>query len=328
MKKTPVSLIIDDPAPVLSVYYTHAGKDVTADGRKLIEYYSNELLFRFCDAIERWGMRGKFSVVPMPGNRGDIINGIEGVPKEDLDEWLDTVKKRVEGPFSIGPEMLTHNRAVDLKTGAALPEDEQEWASTKDRTVLTGYIARALSILKEAGFNPIGVTSPWRFGIEVEDEYQAAISAAVEQVTGSKNAWFFLRALRGVPDAKPWVALEEDGRTLVSIPATLHDHFWRTIDDPRTDEDFICNMVDKIITADGKGGRLVEILDTGGFPILITHWQSLMSNGLGTGLRALDETGRRIKKNLSDRVEWMSFTEILDLVLADKASFTKPVFSD
>ncbi|MBQ9543583.1 MAG: hypothetical protein IJV00_00485 [Clostridia bacterium] len=326
MKKTPISLIIDDPAPVLSVYFTHASRDTTADGRKLMEYYPNELLFRFCDVIERWGIKGKFSVVPMPGNRGDIINGIEGVTKRDLDEWMDTVKKRVEGPFSIGPEMLTHNLAVDLVTGEALGMDEQKWASTKDRKILTEYIARALSILKEAGFDPVGVTSPWTFGIEVEDEYQAAISAAVERVSGSKKAWFFLRGRRGVPDAKPWVALEEDGRTLVSIPATLHDHFWRTIDEPRTDDAFVSYLADKILTEDGKGGKFVEVLETGGFPILISHWQSLMSNGLATGLRALDETARRIAKNFSDRVEWMSFCEILDLVIADKASFPKPVF--
>lgn len=326
MKKTPVSLIIDDPAPMLSVYFTHAGKDLTDDGRKFVEYYPNELLFEFCDVAEKHGLKGKFSVVPMPGNRGDIINGIEGVSKNDLDEWLFTVKKRVAGLFSVGPEMLTHNRAVDLSDGSALPMDEQEWASTKDRTELIGYIAKALSILKQAGFDPTGVTSPWRFGIEVEDEYQAAISAAVERVTGSKKAWFFLRSLRGVPNAKPWVALEEDGRTLVSIPATLSDYFWKTIDEARTDGEFVSSLADKIITEDGKGGKLVEVLETGGFPILITHWQSLMSNGLGTGIRALDETARRIEKNLSDRLEWMSFTEILDLVLADKASYPKPVF--
>ncbi len=64
-------------------------------------------------------------------------------------------------------------------------------------------------------------------------------------------------------------------------------------------------------TADGREGEIIRVLDTNGWPILITHWQSLISNGLGTGLRALDEVGRRIGAHLSDRVEWMNFEEIM-----------------
>ena len=68
------------------------------------------------------------------------------------------------------------------------------------------------------------------------------------------------------------------------------------------------------------------ILETGGYPILITHWQSLMSNGLGTGLKVMDEVGRRITEHLSDRVEWMSFEQITDLVVTNKAEYPKPIF--
>ena len=67
--KTPISWIIDDPAPIISVYYEHAGKPNTQDGRPLIPTYSNEMFFEFCDIIERNGICGKFSVVPMPGNK-------------------------------------------------------------------------------------------------------------------------------------------------------------------------------------------------------------------------------------------------------------------
>lgn len=79
MKKVPICLVLDDPAPDISVYYTHHNKTVTGDGRPLLEYVPNSMLFEFCDIIERHGIKGKFSVVPIPGNRGDIVNGIEGV---------------------------------------------------------------------------------------------------------------------------------------------------------------------------------------------------------------------------------------------------------
>lgn len=324
--KTPISMIIDDPAPVISVYYEHAGSRITQDGRPLIPTYPNELLYRFCDIVERWGIKGKFSVVPMPGNKGDIVRGLDGVSKADLDAWLNAVKTRLIPSFSVGPEMLSHHKAVDLATGNALSVNERDWAATQTKETLVPYIEKALSILKEAGIDSVGVTSPWDFGIEVEDEYESAISQAVWEVSGSKNAWFFLRGLRDRPNAKPWVAREEEGRTLVSIPATTRDRMWPTIDTTRTDDEFIRQIADQLITEDGSDGEIIRVLETGGYPILISHWQSLMSNGLGTGLCALNEIARRIEKTLSDRVEWMSFEQIMNLVAANKEAYPKPIF--
>ena len=86
--KIPISLIIDDPAPVISVHSEHAKNPFTADGRPLVKSFSNERLTEFCDIIEQNGIKGKFSVVPMPANKGDIINGIEGVDKTLMAEWL------------------------------------------------------------------------------------------------------------------------------------------------------------------------------------------------------------------------------------------------
>lgn len=324
--KIPISLIIDDPAPVISVYKEHAQSPFTRDGRPLIPTYPNELLFRFCDVIEKHGIKGKFSIVPMPGNKGDIINGIEGVPQKDVDLWLDTVKARVVPRFSICPEILSHHKAVDLDTGKPLEMNERVWAMDQDRTTLTPYLARALSMLREAGFDAIGVTSPWDFGITVEEEYVAAISQAVYDVTGKNDSWYFLRSLRNRKNAKPWVAYDEEGRTVVSIPATATDYIWRTIDTTDTSDELVCSIADEWITADGSDGEIIRVLEGGGYPILIAHWQSLMSNGLGTGIRILDEIGSRVNKLLGDRVEWMSFEEIMSLVLQDKAAYPKPVF--
>lgn len=324
--RVPISLIIDDPAPIISVYHEHARSRTTKDGRAIIPTFSNELLFKFCDVVKRHGIKGKFSVVPMPGNKGDIVNGLEGVSKQELEEWLNTVKTELLPAFTVGPEMLTHNKAVDLETGAALGLNERDWASTQDRTTLIPYISKALSILKEAGFNPIGVTSPWNFGIEVEDEYEASILKAVNDVMDSKVAWFFLRDLCDTPNAKPWIAIEEGDRILVSIPPTTDDRIWQTIDTTETSDEYVSSVADELITADGKEGEVIRVLESGGYPILVTHWQSLMSNGLGTGIRVLDEVGRRINKNLSEKVEWMSFEEIMNLVIENKADYPKPEF--
>ena len=316
MQKFPISLIIDDPAPVLSVYYTHAGTDKTKDGRPLLEYVPLSLLDKFCDVVERNGIKGKYSVVPMPGNRGDLINGISGVSMEDMKAWINTVQTRLVPAVTVGPEMLTHNWAVNLADGSALSMNERDWAATQDRTTLTPYITKALALLKEAGFDAFGVTSPWDFGIQCEDEYAAAISKAVYDVTGKTEAWYFLRGLRNTPNARPWIQLEEDGRTLVSIPATTFDRFWQTIDCPDTSDEYVSRIADELITADGKDGQIIRALEIGSWPILIAHWQSLISNGLGTGIRALDEVGKRIRTHLSDRVEWMSFEEIMNYTIS------------
>ena len=327
MKKVPISLIIDDPAPLISVYYGHIDPPLTKDGRPLLPTFPNEMLLDFCDVIERNGIKGKFSVVPMPSNKGDIVNGLAGVEERELRAWLDVVKTRVMKFFTVGPEVLSHHKAVDLATGMPLDEREDAWSYHQDRTTLTPYIARALTLLRDVGIDAIGLTSPWAFGITVEEEYVAAISAAVKEVSGSNEAWYFLRSLYGKEGAKPWVALDEDGRTVVSIPATTQDMIWRTIDSTDTSEAFVSQTADGLITADGKAGQIVKALDEGGWPIIVTHWQSLASNGLYTGLRVLDLVGKRVKEHLSDRVEWKSFEEILRIVVADKASYPTPALA-
>ena len=321
MEKLPISLIIDDPAPRVFVYYEHATSRFTGDGRPLKDEVPNSFLNDFCAVMERWGLRGKFSVVPMPGGRGDIVNGVPGFPKHEIDEWIDIVRTRVMKYFSICPEILTHAQAVDLENGALLEMNERDWAQDKDRTTLTPYIAKPLELLQRAGIPATGVTSPWDFGIEVEDEYVAAISEAFHRVQGAEDCWYFLRGLRNVPNAKPWVALSEGGRNVVSVPATTEDHFWQMMDTTDTSDAYVSAVADELITADGSAGEIIDVINGGGWPILITHWQSLFSNGLGTGLRALDEVARRINENYSDRVEWMDAKEIVQLVLSDKDAY-------
>jgi hypothetical protein len=229
--KRPISLIIDDPAPVVSTFYESGMSGTsnfpsnklyhqTKDGRPLLKTFSNDFLYQFCDIIEKWDIRGKYSVVPMPGNKGDIVNGIEGVDPKEVDEWLRVVKERVAPRFSICPEMLSHNLAVDVESGKPLEVSEWLWAASQTRRTLTPYIEKAFTLLRDAGLESFGVTSPVNFGIQCEEEYAAAISEAAERVTGRKHAWYFLRGLRETPNAKPWVQLEEEGRVLVSIPAT------------------------------------------------------------------------------------------------------------
>lgn len=346
---TPIALLVDDPCPIVHVFRdhwvdVHKKPPTTADGRELYKEIPNAFLVRFCDVMERHGIKGKFSIVPAPSGKGDVVRGIEGHDPEETHTWIGTAKSRLGPLCDFCPEMITHNLALNLETGGFFEEGEAHWSQHQDRTALTPYIAHALSLLKEAGVDCTGVTSPWIFGQEVLPEYEASIRAAQKQVSGREFSWYFLHMVWDRPWMQPWVANggvpagpvanpAEDSLgelmaiqdvepstpkrpelepVLISIPATVKDHWWRTIDSPRTDDAWISEVADLVITEDGASGDILTVLEAGGWPVLLTHWQSLYSNGLETGLAVLDLVGERINRRLSDRVQWMKCSEIAD----------------
>ena len=56
--------------------------------------------------------------------------------------------------------------------------------------------------------------------------------------------------------------------------------------------------------------------------MLATHWQSLYSNGRRTGLRILDEVGRRVDRCWGEQVAW---TRCSDLAAAVANGTIPPV---
>lgn len=316
----PISLIVDDSCPLIHVYRyhkeeVHDSPPSTSDGRLLLDTIPNEFLDRFCDVVQAHGMAGKFSIIPVPAGRGNILSGIEGHDLAITREWLDTVKRRLSCRFDFCPEILTHNLAVDLSAGGYYDEGESPWSQKQDRSTLTPYLTKAMEYLKAAGFDATGVTSPWTFGSDVEDEYIAAIIAAQREVYGRRLSWYFLHTLHDKPASQPWVAFQEADTALISIPSTVDDFWWQTIDSPRSDQEFVQHIADAVITSDGRSGKIREVLDAGGCPILLTHWQSLFSNGLETGLAALDVVGRRVNEVLASEVEWKTCSELMHLTV-------------
>jgi len=332
---TPITLLVDDPCPLVHVYryhleHVHAEAPRTRDGRPLLDVVPNAFLDAFCDVVEGYGLRGKFSIVPAPAARGDIVEGVDG----DLDstlKWLATAKRRLGGAFDFCPEGITHDLTVDLATGKLLDKGESVWSQSQDRSTLTPYLAKSLRYLKDAGIDATGVTSPWIFGMDVESEYIAAIVEAQRAVFGRAKSWYFLHMLDKHPEIRPWVACREGATTLVSIASTVDDVFWRTIDTPRADHELVKGLTDEILTVDGRGGKVRAVLDAGGWPVLLTHWQSLFSNGLGTGLAVLEEVGRRVRACLSEEVRWATCSELMELTLeagTPRPSFLPPLPSD
>lgn len=319
---TPICLLLDDPCPLVHVYREH-WRDVhhkppdTDDGRPLRETIPNDFLDRYCDVLERWGIKGKFSVVPAPAGKGDIVRGIEGYDPALTRAWVETARRRLAPLCDFCPEGITHNLAVHLPDGGFCDESESAWSQRQDRDALTPYLVRQLTLMKEAGFDCTGVTSPWVFGTRVETEYIAGIVAAQKQVYGRDFSWYFLHMLWHWPETRPWVAFRQGATTLVSIPANVEDRFWRTINSPRDDRAWVLETADRLLTEDGECGDIARVLEAGGWPVLCTHWQSLFSNGLETGLAVLDEVGRRVQVALGDRVQWMTCSELARLTVEE-----------
>jgi hypothetical protein len=315
----PITLLVDDSCPLVHVYRyhhedVHKREPLTAYGARLLDEVPNDFLDAFCGVVEARGVRGKVSIVPAPARRGDIVAGING----DLPatrQWLETARRRLAGAFDFCPEGITHNLAIDLATGADIPEGESVWSQHQDRSTLTPYLARSLQYLRDAGIDATGVTSPWVFGIEVEPEYVASIVEAQRIVYGRQSSWYFLHMLHDRrPSARPWVAVSDGATRLVSIPSTVADIWWKTIDSPRQDPGFAAQLADELLTEDGRGGRIREVMEAGGWPVLLTHWQSLFSNGLRTGLKVLDELGRRVEEALGGEARWASCSELAEMI--------------
>ena len=313
--RTPICLLVDDGCPLIHVYRchwedVHHKPPIADNGRPLLDIIPNDFLDRFCDVMESYGIKGKFSIVPAPAGKGDIVRGIEGFDPVLTREWLETARRRLSPLCDFCPEGITHNLALNLDTNDYFDESESDWSQHQTRETLTPYLIRALQLLKEAGFDATGVTSPWVFGIKVELEYVAAIVAAQKAVYNRDFSWYFLHMLHDQPDTRPWIAYQSGKTTLVSIASNVRDWFWETINSPRTDTEYISAIADKMLTTDGRKGHIVDALNAEGWPVILTHWQSLFSNGLETGLRVLDELGRRIEKRLADHVEWMTCSQI------------------
>ncbi len=319
--RVPITLLVDDSCPLVHVYRyhwadVHKRAPETNDGRPLVDVVPNSFLDRFCDVVERHGMAGKFSIIPAPAGLGDVAQGIAGQP-ESTRQWLATAKARLSERFDFSPEGLTHNLAVDLSTGAFLEEGEAAWSQSQTRATLTPYLVRELELLEAAGIDATGITSCWVFGQKVEAEYIAAMVAAQKQVYNREFSWYFLHIWHRYPGERPYIAYARDGATLVSINSTVDDFFWETINDPRTDTEYIHAVADCLLTADGRGGAIRTVLDAGGWPILMTHWQAFFANGLETGLAVLDELGRRVTTVLSGEVEWASCSELARRTVAN-----------
>ena len=314
-KSIPITLIIDDPAPCINVYWWHAAepqgteKPTLKSGELVVREVPVAFVSELARVLRDWGIKGKFSVLPYPAGLGSIAQGLKGYPKSDVDEWLAVVRREIAPRMDITPEILTHAKALDLATHTLLPENESVWSAHQTEATLTPYIACALEILNAVGLPATGVTSPWDFGAKVEPAYQLAILNAQRKVNGRTRTWYFLHSSSELAFQSKVVHRDSDG-WLVSIVAQSNDLLWQTMETQETSQAYVNSVADQLLTEDGQRGRAAELFHTGVPVVLLTHWQSLFANGRKTGLRVLAEGGRRVRAVWGKRVRWVTCLEL------------------
>jgi hypothetical protein len=322
-KSLPVTLIIDDPAPCINVYWWHVAERQKTDkptlksGEPVVRDVPVAFAAELAEVLRRRGIRGKFSVLPYPAGLGSIAQGLKGYSQADVDRWLTIVRREIAPRMDITPEILTHAKAVDLATHTLLSENEREWSTHQAAETLTPYIAEALKILKAVDLPANGVTSPWDFGSKVEPEYQRAILNAQQQVNGRRRSWYFLHQSGELSFQSKVVQRDADG-WLVSIVSQCPDVFWQTMETTETSETYVRSIADQLLTEDGQGGRAADLFRAGTPVVMLAHWQSLFSNGRKTGLRVLDEVGRRVQTAWGTRARWVTCSELADQIAAGK----------
>jgi len=302
--KISMSLIVDDGSPVDPLFYEIPGYETPF-------LVPAEFTARVAETFERFDLRGKITVIPMPSCLGRIDQSLKRVPQDHLHAFLKIMRERIATRFDITPEFLTHLRAYDLKKGSYQHIFEDAWITRAPFEEVVEYFVLAFQILQNVGLPATGITSPWDSGIDVEKKYAQALAEAQWRVFQRKLTWYFLYSVGAGDPRKLAIGYQapERGQTVVSVPANAPDIFWSMEQPAAERKKFIQDNIDRLLSADGRTGRIRELIESGNPVVLLTHWQSLYTQGTGLGLDGLGALADRIKKVFGNNVEWISCSE-------------------
>ncbi len=303
--KTPIALIIDDGSPVDPLFYELPGYETPF-------LVPREFTQRVVDTFNRFDIRGKFTVIPMPSCLGRVDQTLKRVPAEHLADWLKLVREGIAPRFDITPEFLTHMQAYNLKTKGFQHIYEDVWISKAPLDEIVEYFVLAFQILKNVGLPATGITSPWVAGIDVEKKYAQALGETQWKVFERKLTWYFLHATSWAAPRQCSIEYEDKarGQVVVSVPSNSADIFW-SMEQPREERQaFIQRGIDRLVSTDGRTGRIRQLLESGHPVVLVTHWQSLYTQGTGLGLEGLAALAERIQKVFGKNLEWVMCSEL------------------
>ncbi|HBE41875.1 MAG TPA: hypothetical protein DDW27_11850 [Bacteroidales bacterium] len=319
--RVPVSLIIDDSTCLVNMAYYGIPQfgevfpeQYKQDWRKLPREIPDTFVREFGEWSLENGVKGKYSIVPFPACTGWVSRFIPGWTEGELKKSLDLVREVILPNWDIHPEMVSHTRVIDLKTGQpypyATPEymENWEWSQKKSADELAAYQVYALKILKEAGLPCEGLTTPGGYGGRNQNNLALSTLEAVRDVYGAEIPHYFrdLFTEKGksvAPQVLNPSGLDgDDPRCVVSILGCTGDWFggW---------DGLVTGDTNKFITENLQSGRMVEVIESGEPAIMVCHWPGIYYNGDKVGFNILKEIKKRLDQKY-DNLIWMKLSGI------------------
>jgi len=321
--RIPVSFIIDDSTCLVNMGHYCMPQFAAAWPerdiyRKPWNTWPREIPDAFVREFGEWcaaqGVKGKYSVVPNPACVGWLDRGLPGWSRRQLQDSLKLVRQLLLPNWDIHPEMITHTRVIDLKTGRPFAEIspatmENSYPRTKMSVDhLASYLAYALRIVKNCDLPCEGVTTPGGFGNLVKSELSLAVQQALRDVYQTEIPHYFKYVRSGEANTEPVLehVTERMGAApelTVNVPAGTGDWFGGWDGDRVPQGPRYCN-------ADASAGRMVDLIERGQPAVMLCHWPGMYTQGTRKGFAAFQTVVTALNTKYRDRIQWMKLSEI------------------
>ncbi len=321
--RVPLSVIIDDSTCLVNM--GHFCTPQFAEARPNQDVYKKdwkawprEIPDAFVREFGEWcgehGVKGKYSIVPNPACVGWLDRELPGWSRRELLDSLKLVRELMLPDWDIHPEMITHTRVIDLKTGRPFEEisdatmENSYPQEKKSVDELTAYLAYALRILKNCDLPCEGITTPGGFGNMVKTELSQAVQESVRDVYAAEIPHYFKYVNGGDESTDPTLehvsGLDtDDVRLTVNIPAGTGDWFggWQGDNPPQGH---------RYANEDATEGRMVDLIERGQPALMLFHWPGMYCNGTRQGFDHFKQVVVSLNDRFGDRTIWLKLTEI------------------
>jgi hypothetical protein len=321
--RVPLSFIIDDSTCLVNMgkycmpqfAATYPQRE---DYQRPWEEWPHEIPDSFVREFGSWcaehGVKGKYSIVPYPACVGWLDRTLPGWSQQQLNNSLKLVRELMLPNWDIHPEMITHTRAIDLKTGRPFedysPLHMENSYPSADASVdyLASYLAYALRILKNCDLPCEGITTPGGFGNNVKDKLPLAVFDAVRDVYGSELPHYFKYVVSGDESTAPKLEAvrdraSESPKVTANVLAGTGDWFggW---------DGFETSEAERYANQDATAGRMVEMIEQKQPAVMLCHWPGLYCSGTLAGYRDFQRVVESLHARYKDQTQWMKLTEI------------------
>jgi hypothetical protein len=322
--RVPVGLIIDDSTclvnlnrfamPQFDLAFGGANPSYKKSWRDWPAEIPDSFVRKFGEWCAEHGVKGKYSIVPYPACVGRLDRLLPGWTQRELQDSIDLVRQVMTPNWDIHPEMVTHTRVIDLKSGQPFPEttlnfmENWDWTTGKSVDEIASYLAYALRILKNVGLPCEGITTPGGFGNRARPQLAQGTLQSVRDVYGAEIPHYFRDLFdEGDESVAPRVEYASgldspDPRCVVSIIGCTGD--WTGSWDCSPPEG-----VDRFINADLQKGRMVDVIQRGEPAIMVCHWTGIYWNGQEQGFKIFQEVVRRLHARF-DNLIWTKLGEL------------------